>query len=91
MREFAMRETARRFANPGGKKDLISRFFGAHEKNPEEFTYTDVISMGATQVSAGRDTIAVSIRAIIYYVLRNPSVKAKLVAEIPSSTRRRRG
>jgi cytochrome P450 len=88
MREFAMRETARRFENPGGKKDLISRFFDAHEKNPEEFTYTDVISMGTTQVSAGSDTIAVSIRAIIYYVLRNPSVKVKLVAEIEEAKRK---
>ncbi|KAF9740985.1 cytochrome P450 oxidoreductase [Paraphaeosphaeria minitans] len=71
-----------------GKKDLINRFFDAHEKNPEEFTYTDVISMGATQVSAGSDTTAVSIRAIIYYVLRNPSVKAKLVAEIDEARRK---
>ncbi|KAL5385689.1 hypothetical protein PMIN06_008813 [Paraphaeosphaeria minitans] len=88
IRDFAMRETARRFENPGGKKDLINRFFDAHEKNPEEFTYTDVISMGATQVSAGSDTTAVSIRAIIYYVLRNPSVKAKLVAEIDEARRK---
>ncbi|KAJ4354575.1 uncharacterized protein N0V89_006312 [Didymosphaeria variabile] len=88
MRDFAMRETARRFENPGGKKDLISRFFDAHEKNPEEFTYTDVISMGTTQVSAGSDTIAVSIRAIIYHVLRNLAVKAKLVAELDEAKRK---
>ncbi|KAL1599628.1 hypothetical protein SLS60_007431 [Paraconiothyrium brasiliense] len=88
MRDFAMRETARRSENPGGKKDLINHFFDAHEKNPEDFTYTDVISMGTTQVSAGSDTIAVSIRAIIYYVLRNPAVKSKLVAELDEANRK---
>lgn len=38
--------------------------------------------MGTAQVAAGSDTTAASMNAIIYYVLKNQSVKSKLVAEI---------
>ena len=82
LRDFAVRETARRRENPGGKKDLVNRFFDSHEKQPQDFTYVDVISMGTAQVAAGSDTTAVSMRAIVYYVLKTPSVKRKLLAEI---------
>ena len=82
LRDFAIRETARRRQNPGGKRDLVNRFFESHEKQPQDFTYTDVISMGTAQVAAGSDTTAASMNAIIYYVLKNQSVKSKLVAEI---------
>lgn len=53
IRDFAMRETDRRSENPGGKKDLINCFLDAHEKNPDEFTYTDAVSMGTSQITAG--------------------------------------
>ncbi|KAF2447961.1 hypothetical protein P171DRAFT_429550 [Karstenula rhodostoma CBS 690.94] len=52
IRDSVMRETACRFENPGGKKDIINDFFGAHEKDLENFTYTDVSRMGTTKVHA---------------------------------------
>ena len=43
---------------------------------------TDVTSVASSNVGAGSDTTAISLRAIIDFLLRNPDKKAKLVQEI---------
>lgn len=87
LREFAVRETAKRKENPGGKRDIISRLFEQHEKMPDEFSYGDVVSMATSNVNAGSDTTAAVMRAMIYHLLRNPSAKASFLAEIDEARR----
>ena len=41
-----------------------------------------VASMATSNIFAGSDTTAISTRAIIYYLLKNPDAKKALVAEI---------
>ena len=62
--------------------DLLSKLFEIHHAKPEEFGFDDVVSMAATNVNAGSDTTAVSFRAIMYYLLKRPQYKQKLVEEV---------
>ncbi|KAF2739943.1 cytochrome P450 [Polyplosphaeria fusca] len=88
IRDFALRETEARKVKPAEKKDIIGRLLDTHAQKPGEFPYSSVISMGATNVTAGSDTTAVTTRAVLYHLLRNPSTKQKLVAEIDDLRRR---
>ena len=45
---------------------------------------TDVISMASSNINAGSDTTAISLRAVIYHLLKNGQCQAKLVDEIDS-------
>lgn len=88
LRDFAMRETASRSKRPVEKRDMVGRFFETNAQKPEEFPYNSVISMATTNVMAGSDTTAVSMRAIIYHILKNSEAKRKLVEEIDDLRKR---
>lgn len=49
----------------------------------------NVLSMAASNIFAGSDSTAISIRAIIYFLVKNPGCKMRLVDEI--DTRKREG
>ena len=49
---------------------------------PAHFGPDDVLSMAATNVFAGSDTTAISMRAIIHYCLKSPQSMDTLVGEI---------
>ena len=51
-------------------------------EKPNEFSDVDVTSMAATNIMAGGDTTAISLRSVIYHLLRNPQYKQRLIAEI---------
>ncbi len=48
-----------------------------------------IASMATSNIFAGSDTTAISTRAIIYYLLKNPEAKRKLIEEIDE--RRKQG
>lgn len=68
-------------------KDMMSKWMGVHHLNPEKMTTTDVMVHLSANVFAGSDTTAIALRAIIYFLLRNPSVMAKVQTEIGNATR----
>ena len=47
----------------------------------------NIISMAASNVVAGSDTTALSVRAIIYYLLKNSECKERLIEEVDSATK----
>ncbi len=47
----------------------------------------NVLSMATSNIFAGSDTTAISTRSIIYYLLKNPECKRKLVEEIDTKNR----
>ena len=57
------------------------------KERPQEMTAANVLSMATTNIFAGSDTTAISTRAIIYYLLKNPACKEKLVDEIDTLKR----
>ncbi|KAL2675845.1 cytochrome P450 family protein [Phyllosticta citricarpa] len=82
LRQFALRETEGRKDRGTDRKDILSKLFAVHKEKPLQFDYNDLVSMASSNIFAGSDTTAISTRAIIYYILKNPNVKRKLVAEI---------
>jgi cytochrome P450 len=62
--------------------DILERLFGVHEQRPSEMSFVDIASVASSNIVAGSDTTASSLRTIVYYLLKNPSKKAKLIDEI---------
>lgn len=81
LRTFAVREITARQDRGGDQKDLLSKLF-AIQKEKEAMDDNAVASMATSNVFAGSDTTAISIRAILYYLLKNPECKQKLIQEI---------
>ncbi|KAF2189731.1 cytochrome P450 [Zopfia rhizophila CBS 207.26] len=89
LRNFALRETASRKERPSAKKDIVGRLFQTSAEKPGEMDYNDVVSMATSNITAGSDTTGISMRAIIYFLLKNPEAKRRLIEEIDQ--RRRKG
>ncbi|KAJ4364169.1 hypothetical protein N0V83_009625 [Neocucurbitaria cava] len=69
---FSVERFMERMQNPElnkGKKDFLAGFLEAKEESPE-------------LILGGADTLAVVIKALFYYLLKTPSAKAKLTAEL---------
>jgi len=87
LRTKAVKEISARKGRGSERKDILSKLFTAQEKNPA-LDDTAVASMASSNIFAGSDTTAISTRAIIYYLLKNPEYKAKLIEEIDDWRRR---
>ncbi|KAH8887892.1 cytochrome P450 [Thozetella sp. PMI_491] len=67
----------------GGKNiDFLDRLLAQHEEDPEKVTKYHVMMMGTSNIIAGSDTTAVSLDAVLYHLLKNPRVLAKLREEL---------
>lgn len=64
------------------RRDILSKLFEVHKEKPEQLHDGAVFSVCASTILAGSDTTAVSIRSIIYEVLKHPACKARLLNEI---------
>jgi cytochrome P450 len=83
LRQFAAREvTARKDRNDVSNKDILSKLFATQKERPVEMDENAVTSMATSNIFAGSDTTAISTRAIIYYLLKNPDAKRALIDEI---------
>lgn len=68
-------------------KDMMSKWMAVHHLNPDKMTTTDVMVHLSANVFAGSDTTAIALRAVFYFLLRNPTVMAKVQEEIDNATR----
>lgn len=82
LREFALREVTARQERGSERNDILSKLLATHKEKPHELDDNAVTSMATSNIFAGSDTTAISTRAIIYYLLKNPEAKKKLVQEI---------
>lgn len=87
IRNYAVDEVNRRKYRGSDHPDILGKLFKVHEEKPSYFSLTDVTSMAASNINAGSDTTAISLRAIIYYLLKNQGCKRKLLEEIESIIR----
>ncbi|KXL43926.1 hypothetical protein M433DRAFT_151346 [Acidomyces richmondensis BFW] len=87
LRNFAIREIAARQDRGSDRQDILAKLKAMQKEKPLEMNETAVASMASSNIFAGSDTTAVSTRAIIYYLLKNPQCKAKLVEEVDSRQR----
>ncbi|KAL1631085.1 hypothetical protein SLS56_004611 [Neofusicoccum ribis] len=69
------------------RRDFMARFFEARAAHPAVVDDVQVFSYVVTNVFAGSDTTAISLRAVIYYVLKHPRVHRRLMAELEAARR----
>lgn len=69
------------------RRDFLSRFMEAGEKDPVFMTPERVLSLTSANIFAGSDTTAISLRAIFYHLLRNPEKLQKLRDELTTAER----
>ncbi|KAL8660828.1 MAG: hypothetical protein Q9202_006155 [Teloschistes flavicans] len=64
------------------RTDLLGMFLKAKEARPGFFHEGRVLVMAVSMAFAGSETTAISLAAVFYYLLRNPSCYQRLLAEI---------
>ncbi|KAH7133758.1 pisatin demethylase [Dactylonectria macrodidyma] len=64
------------------RKDFLSRFNEAHIKDPIFISQDRVLALTVANMFAGSDTTAITLRAIFYYLLKDPPKMEKLIAEL---------
>ncbi|KAK5046280.1 hypothetical protein LTR84_008423 [Exophiala bonariae] len=64
------------------RNDFLSRFLAAHEKDSEFITNDRVLALTVANIFAGSDTTAISLRAVFYFLLKNPITMQKLLDEL---------
>ncbi|KAI0010206.1 cytochrome P450 [Xylariaceae sp. FL0662B] len=79
---FALQLVKDRQANPNDSKDMLNSFLALHEAVPEKFTIRDVIAAAYINVVTAHDVVAITLRAVAYYLAKDPSVQEKLQKEI---------
>ena len=62
--------------------DLLHHFMGTKAEHPDLVDDNTILIYTVAPLLAGADTTAIAIRAIFYFVLRNPSVYRKLEKEV---------
>ncbi|KAM0443872.1 hypothetical protein ACHAQK_002618 [Fusarium lateritium] len=70
------------FDENDGRRDFLSRFLEAHEKDPEFITNDRVLTLTVANMFAGSDTTAITLRAIFYYLMKNPADMRTLINEL---------
>ncbi|KAJ4299641.1 hypothetical protein N0V90_004887 [Kalmusia sp. IMI 367209] len=68
-----------------GQKDFMNDFLRAKEEHPHVVTDNEVISYMIVNVLGGADTTSVTVKAVLYHVLNNPAIHARLVSELQSA------
>ncbi|KAK6392882.1 hypothetical protein LTR65_002964 [Meristemomyces frigidus] len=84
LRNFALKEIAARQDRGSDHQDILSKLHATQKEKPVEMDDNAVASMATSNIFAGSDTTAISTRAIIYYLLKNPQCKQRLIEEIDS-------
>lgn len=67
------------------RRDFLSRFMEAGEKDPVFMNPGRVLSLTAANMFAGSDTTAISLRSIFYFLLKNPDKLQKLRQELDNA------
>ncbi|KAI0128207.1 cytochrome P450 [Hypoxylon sp. NC0597] len=70
---------------PGKARDFLSKYVARHTQEPDTFTTYHIIHGCANNMIAGSDTTAISLSAILYYLLKNPRCYSKLREEVIGS------
>ncbi|KXH47883.1 hypothetical protein CNYM01_01401 [Colletotrichum nymphaeae SA-01] len=86
--QFARQCLEERLHRPEGKienpshRDFLTRFLETKKTHPQVVDDRQVFSWTLSNVNAGSDTTAISLRAVLYYLLKNPWTLTKVMNEI---------
>ncbi|KAJ5718267.1 cytochrome P450 [Penicillium malachiteum] len=65
--------------------DFMDKYIELKDKYPDTVTDDTIITYLLSNISAGSDTTASTMRAAVYYVLKNPSIHQRLCQELRSA------
>lgn len=85
LRTTAANEITARQTRGSDRNDILSSLMTTQKAHPTTFDSQALTSMATSNIFAGSDTTAISTRAIIYFLLKNPASKAKLLAELDAA------
>ncbi|KAF5710897.1 pisatin demethylase cytochrome P450 [Fusarium mundagurra] len=71
-----------KFDQDNGRRDFLSRFLEANQKDPEFMNNDRVLALTVANMFAGSDTTAITFRAIFYYLMKNPDDMRTLMSEL---------
>jgi cytochrome P450 len=71
----------------GSQPDLLSKFIQAKNDRPEFMNDSLVMTLAVSMAMAGSETTAISLSAVFYYLLKNPTCMDKLVKELDSNAK----
>ncbi|KAI1095697.1 benzoate 4-monooxygenase cytochrome P450 [Rostrohypoxylon terebratum] len=71
---------------PNSSPDMLNGLLRVQEAQPDKFSIRELTAALYINIMAGNDVLAVTLRAILYYVARAPRVEHKLVAELSTKT-----
>jgi cytochrome P450 len=64
-------------------RDFLDRFIDAAHTGPnQEFEFAKALGWTLTNVMAGGDTTTIALKAIVYYLLKNPDKKNRLIQDL---------
>ena len=82
LRNLAAQEIQSRTERGSDRQDILAKLFTVQKEKPNEMSENGVLSMATSNIFAGSDTTAISIRSILYHLCKNPQCKSKLIHEL---------
>ncbi|KAL4863672.1 hypothetical protein BDV12DRAFT_206324 [Aspergillus spectabilis] len=76
-----------RFSSAACAEDILGQLFKVQEAKPQSLDDDAIASIATATVFAGSDTTAISLRAIIYFLIKNPRCLAHLRKEMEERKR----
>ncbi|OIW35197.1 cytochrome P450 [Coniochaeta ligniaria NRRL 30616] len=86
--EFARAAVEERKQAGAEHRDLVARFLSTHEEKPSEFPMSEVYKMCTVMIGAGSDTTAIALRAVFYFLCKNPYKLQELRSELDDAEAR---
>ncbi|KAH9908161.1 benzoate 4-monooxygenase cytochrome P450 [Xylariomycetidae sp. FL2044] len=71
-----------RLREPTKDADMLNKFIQLRDSEPDILAVREIIAAIYINLMAGHDVLAVTLRAVLYYVARNPTVGEKLRDEL---------
>lgn len=75
----------KRKANPEARVDMMEQWMNTLAKHPDRMKEKDILCAAAANLGAGGDTVAITLQAFFYLLLKNPVYLDRLRQEIDSS------
>ena len=64
------------------RRDMLARLLEVSEKDDSKLSFSEIIALTTTNLIAGSDSTAIGLRAILYFLCRNPNVYNRLQKEV---------
>lgn len=87
IRDFGPQEIENRKRLGSDHQDILAKLLEMQKRQPDEINNVNVLLMTTSNISAGSDTTAISIRSVIYHLLNKPKCKRKLGEDIDTEVK----